>query len=69
MQRFLAVEYPNLVEMRTEYILKPGIRFGDELDFGLNVILDVLTRSIHDHNTEFASDSKPYRMTEYEDVG
>ena len=38
-------------------------------DFGLNVILDDLTRSILDHDTEFASDPKPNRMTEYEDVG
>jgi hypothetical protein len=38
-------------------------------DFGLNVILDALTRSILDHDTEFASDPKPNRMTECEDVG
>jgi hypothetical protein len=52
MQRFPAGEYPNLVEMGTEYILKPGYDFGDEFDCGLNVIRDVLTRSIHDHDTE-----------------
>ena len=69
MQRFPAGEYPNLVEMGTEYILKPGYDFGDEFDCGLNVIRDVLTRSIPDHDTEFASDPKLYRMTEYEDVG
>jgi hypothetical protein len=28
MQRFPAGEYPNLVEMRTEYILKPGYDFA-----------------------------------------
>ena len=37
-------------------------------DFGLNVILDALTRSILDHDTEFASDPKANRMTEYDDV-
>jgi hypothetical protein len=68
MQRFPAGEYPSLVEMRTEYILKPGYDFH-VVDFGLNVILDALTRSILDHDTEFASDPKPNRMTECEDVG
>jgi hypothetical protein len=28
MQRFPAGEYPSLVEMRTEYILKPGYDFA-----------------------------------------
>jgi AcrR family transcriptional regulator len=46
MQRFLADEYPHLVEMATEYILQPGYDFGDEFEFGLNVILDALTSSI-----------------------
>lgn len=45
------------------------IRLRDVVDFGLNVILDALTRSILDHDTEFASDPKPNRMTECEDVG
>ena len=43
-------------------------RLRDVFDFWLNVILDALTRSILDHDTEFASDPKPNRMTEYDDV-
>jgi hypothetical protein len=31
MQRFPAGEYPSLVEMRTEYILKPGYDFATTL--------------------------------------
>ena len=46
MHQFPAGEYPHLVEMATEYILLPGYDFGDEFEFGLNVILDALTRSI-----------------------
>jgi hypothetical protein len=69
MQRFPAGEYPTLVQTGTEYILKPGYDFGDEFDFELNMMLNALTRSIPDHVTEFASDPKPNRMTEYEDVG
>ena len=46
MQRFSPDEYPHLVEMASEHILKPGYDFGDEFEFGLGVILDALTRSI-----------------------
>jgi len=46
MEQFPAGEYPHLVEMATEYILQPGNDFGNEFEFGLNVILDALTRSI-----------------------
>ena len=42
MQRFPAGEYPHLVELATEYVLKPGYDFGNEFEFGLNVILDAL---------------------------
>ncbi len=45
MQQF-ADEYPHLVEMATEHILRPGYDFGDEFGIGLTVILDALTRSI-----------------------
>lgn len=48
MQRFPVGEYPHLVEMATEYVLKPGYDFGNEFEFGLDLILDALTRSIPD---------------------
>jgi hypothetical protein len=47
MQQF-AGEYPHLVEMATEHILRPGYDFGDEFEIGLSVILDALTRSIRE---------------------
>jgi len=46
MQRFPPDDYPHLAEMATEHVLKPGYDFGDEFEFGLNVILDALTRLI-----------------------
>ena len=46
MQAFRADAYPHLAEMTTEYILQPGYSFGNEFEFGLNLILDALTRSI-----------------------
>jgi hypothetical protein len=44
MRRFSPGDYPHLVEMATEHVLRPGNDFGDEFEFGLNVILDALAR-------------------------
>ncbi len=39
----LAVEeYPYLVEMATEHVLRPGNDFADEFEFGLDVVLDAM---------------------------
>ncbi|MER7133200.1 TetR/AcrR family transcriptional regulator [Streptosporangium saharense] len=43
-RRAFADAYPHLVEMATEHVLRPGYDFGDEFDFGLDVILDALTQ-------------------------
>jgi AcrR family transcriptional regulator len=48
MQQFPAGDYPHLVEMATEHILRPGYDFGDEFEFGLSAILDALARLIPD---------------------
>jgi AcrR family transcriptional regulator len=37
-------EYPNLVLMLTEHVMKPGYDFGDEFEYGLDVILDGFER-------------------------
>jgi AcrR family transcriptional regulator len=55
MQQFPVDAYPHLVEMATEYILQPGYDFGNEFEFGLDVILGALTRSIPDGDTDVAS--------------
>ncbi|MER7249121.1 TetR/AcrR family transcriptional regulator C-terminal domain-containing protein [Kribbella sp. NPDC000426] len=44
MEHFAAGNYPHLVGMATDYYLKPGYDFGDEFDFGLELILDGLAR-------------------------
>ena len=46
MERFSTGEYPHMVEIAVEHVLKPGYDFGDEFDFGLNLILDGLGRSV-----------------------
>jgi len=35
-------QYPHLTEMALEHVLRPGYDFGDEFDFGLDLILDGL---------------------------
>lgn len=48
MEYFTPEKYPHLFEFSMEHILKPGYDFGLEFEFGLNLILDGLTGSIHD---------------------
>ena len=46
MELMAAGEYPHMVRMATTYYLQPGYDFGDEFEFGLDLILDALARSI-----------------------
>lgn len=46
LERFSTGEYPHMVEIAMEHVLKPGYDFGDEFGFGLELILDGLSRSI-----------------------
>src|ERR1035438_9452121 len=39
-----ADEYPNLTEFTVEHILQPGYDYGDEFEFGLDMILDGLEK-------------------------
>jgi len=39
-------ECPNLAQFITDHAMKPGYDFGNEFDFGLNLILDALSRSL-----------------------
>jgi AcrR family transcriptional regulator len=39
-----AAEYPYLRELIVEYVLKTGFDYGDEFEFGLDLILDALER-------------------------
>ncbi|MFC7447705.1 TetR/AcrR family transcriptional regulator C-terminal domain-containing protein [Rhodococcus daqingensis] len=40
-----ADEYPHLTELAVEHVLQPGYAFGNEFEFGLDLILDGLERS------------------------
>ena len=43
-EQFSTGEYPHLMEMATDYYLQPGYSFGDEFEWGLDLILDALDR-------------------------
>ena len=45
MERFATGDYPHLTEMATDHYLQPGYDFGDEFEWGLDLILEALTRS------------------------
>jgi len=47
MAQFAAGEYPHLTEMAVEHVLQPGYDYGDEFEFGLDLILDGLERARH----------------------
>jgi AcrR family transcriptional regulator len=39
-------EYPHLAELTVEHVLQPGYDYGDEYEFGLELILDGLAREL-----------------------
>jgi AcrR family transcriptional regulator len=39
-------EYPNLLAFITEHAMQPGYDFADEFEYGLDLILDGLTRAV-----------------------
>jgi AcrR family transcriptional regulator len=45
LEQFPADEYPYLAEMTFEHVMKPGYDYGDEFEFGLDLVLDGLERS------------------------
>jgi AcrR family transcriptional regulator len=44
-ERMPAGAYPHLVELTVEHILQPGYDYGDEFEFGLDLVLDGLERA------------------------
>jgi AcrR family transcriptional regulator len=45
LEPFPANAYPYLLEILTEHVMKPGYDYGDEFEYGLDVILDGLERT------------------------
>lgn len=44
--QFPAHEYPYLVEMATQHVMRPGYDYGDHFGFGLDLILDGLQQRL-----------------------
>jgi AcrR family transcriptional regulator len=44
--QFPAAEYQHLVEFAENHVLRPGYNYGDEFDFGLELIFDGLERQL-----------------------
>lgn len=45
MERFRAGEYPHLAEMAVDRAMMPGYNYGDEFEYGLDLILDAIDRA------------------------
>jgi len=49
LEPFPANAYPNLVEFLTEHVMRPGYDYGEEFEYGLDLILDGLERMRQGH--------------------
>ena len=45
LEQFPAEDFPYLAELTTQHVLQPGYDYGEEFEFGLNLILDGLERA------------------------
>ena len=45
LDQFPAEEYPHLAELTAKHVLQPGYDYGNEFEFGLDLILDGLERA------------------------
>jgi AcrR family transcriptional regulator len=48
-QQLRRTEYPYLTEFAMEHVLQPGYDYGDEFEYGLDLILDGLERVLNEH--------------------
>jgi len=52
MARFTAGQYPHLTELTIEHVLQPGYDYGNEFEFGLDLILDGIERARQRHQPD-----------------
>lgn len=55
-------EYPHLAELAVEHVQRPGYDFGDEFEFGLDLILDGLERARSGSTSAAASERAANRQ-------
>jgi AcrR family transcriptional regulator len=51
LQQLPADQYPHLTELTIEHVLQPGYDYGDEFEYGLDLILDGLDRARSEPST------------------
>jgi AcrR family transcriptional regulator len=51
LQQFPVKRYPRLAHFTLEHVLQPGYDYGDEYEFGLDLILDGLDKARHQSET------------------
>ena len=61
LDQFPAAEYPHLAELTTEHVLQPGYDYGDEFEYGLDLILDGLERARRSTRTSRPTKRRPVR--------
>lgn len=49
LSQFPTDAYPHLAELANEHVLRPGYDYGDEFEYGLDLILDALDRDRSPH--------------------
>jgi len=65
LDQFPAEEYPHLAELTTKHVLVPGYDYGDEFEFGLDLILDGLERAHTPRKKTSRSIGRPARWSEH----
>lgn len=58
-EQFATGEFPHMADMVSEYYLRPGYHFGDEFDFGLDLILDALDAALPTSSVTLSPDRLP----------
>jgi AcrR family transcriptional regulator len=46
----VAADYPYLAEIATQHVMKPGYSYGKEFEFGLDLILEGLSRALEERH-------------------
>jgi len=54
MQQFSTGAYPHLTELTVEHVLQPGYDYGNEFEFGLDLILDGVERARDESSSRVA---------------
>ena len=69
LSQFPSDEYPHLAELATEHVLRPGYDYGEEFEFGLDLVLDGLEDLRRSDELESATDGSRIPPASHPDEG